>query len=225
MTKKSDTDDQGERWRNRLAFLGGITSTDEKDSILKDDPDEEDDELVPAPVAATPRRRGRGAARWGVNTAQKRRKREAAKEKTKREPPKKESPSALARTEVKKLVNRYRDDVLRKAMPGIALNLYREARELLNELESGAPEFEFQRVRWTLQAAVDAFELAERYSDAAEVLLFTARWAIRVNSRYDENTKRLIDQARALLDPKKDRNLLADCDELELMYIARRVEQ
>jgi hypothetical protein len=220
VTKKGDKDSQSERWANRLAFLDGITAT-ESESILKED-DDEDDELVPAPrtVPQRPQRRRPSVASARLNA-----RRQAAKAKIKKKRPKEESPSAKARAEVKSVVNRLRDDVLRKAMPGIALNLYRDGRQLISTLTNDSSEYEQQKARWALQAAIDAFTLAERYSDAAEVLIFLARWALRVGPGYDESIAGLIDQARGYLDPDTDRKLLADCDELELLYGATRTRK
>ena len=200
-----------EKWANRLAFLDGITAT-KSESILKEE-DDASDELVPAPKTAPsrPRRSRPTTASVRLNA-----RRQAAKAKVSKKRPKEESPSAEARADVKRVVDRLRDDVLRKAMPGIALNLYREGRQRINGLTADSSEYEQQKARWALQAAIDAFELAERYSDAAEVLIFLARWALRVQP--GTLIKTLIDQARGYIDPDTDRKLLEDCDELELLY-------
>jgi len=211
VTKKSDQD-----WTNRLAFLDGITA--ESESIFKEE--EEDDVLVPVPTAA-PSKRRRQPRRLTAEARRLQARRQVTKKAPKKELPKKESPSAEARAYIRNRVNNLRDAVLRKAMPGIAMDLYREGRELINELNSDSSEYEQQKARWALQAAIDALEIAERYSDAAEVLVFLARWALRVQPNYSESVKGFIDQARTYLDPKTDRKLLADCDELELLYGAK----
>ena len=216
MTKKSDQDPQSEGWANRLAFLDGITA--ENESIFKED--DEDDVLVPVPAEApSSSRRRRPPRRLSAEARRLQARRQVSK--TALKPPKKESPSAEARAFVKKRVDALRDAVLRKAMPGIAMELYREGRQRINELTSDSSEYEQQKARWALQAAIDALEISERYSDAADVLIFLARWALRVQPDYNESVRGFIDKARTYLDPKIDHKLLRDCDELELMYGAK----
>jgi len=220
VTKKRKKDPQEAAWGNRLAFLGGIVTSDEPSLIEEGNSDgEEVEDLVPAvkPRVGPPRRPRAQKA--------KQRRRAVAQRVKKRAPPK-ESPSARARTRVKQRVDELREEAIRKAMPGIALTLYREGRQYINALDSYSTEMNVQEAGWYMQAAIDAFKVIEKYRDAANVLIFLVGWTLKQNTGTIENLKEMLEEARAYLDRHKDDDikLLNECDRLEKLIDARTIE-
>jgi hypothetical protein len=214
---KDNEDSQQEAWENRLAFLNGITQGPEGRASLIDSEATFSDNALVDPIKTRPKRFQRIEKQ--VRNRQMKRRRLAA------QPTRTPLDTSMteARERVKRRVVETQNEILKENMPKLAISLYREGREILASANILQLE-EFYEGLYFIEATVDAFKVANRPKDAADVLLFLAKWIITKRSdTFNIPTKfprNLVTEARSYIDPNKDYALLKRCDELELVLVA-----
>lgn len=215
MTKKKGKDIQQAEWENRLAFLDGVIQVN-KPEIMVTSPKGDADMLVPPVSTETTRRVNKRIPPRKSRVRQQQRRAQSVRPMVAST-----DKQVEARETVKARVLELQNEVLKENMTKIALQLYREGRELISTLDAGT-DSDFFVAAYYIKATVEAFCRVQRYKDAAEVLLYFVKWmisALPANTIPISYAKDLVKEARAYIDPQVDRVLLKRCDDLDFALV------